>query len=94
LAAAGRASGNNLNSGDDTMSTNRLIVLIGGSSTRKSTVARTLQEVLLPEQWLLEPASTVVAPAVANAVFNAVGARVRHMPISPQAVLDAMKNKA
>ena len=41
-----------------------------------------------------EPASTVVAPAVANAVFNAVGARVRHMPISPQAVLDAMKNKA
>jgi isoquinoline 1-oxidoreductase len=41
-----------------------------------------------------EPASTVVAPAVANAVFNAVGARVRHMPISPQAVLDAMKSKA
>ncbi len=41
-----------------------------------------------------EPASTVVAPAVANAVFNAVGARVRHMPISPQAVLEAMKNKA
>ena len=41
-----------------------------------------------------EPASTVVAPAVANAVFNAVGARVRHMPISPQAVLDAMTKKA
>jgi isoquinoline 1-oxidoreductase len=41
-----------------------------------------------------EPASTVIAPAVANAVFAAVGARVRHMPISPQAVLEAMKNKA
>ena len=41
-----------------------------------------------------EPASTVIAPAVANAVFNAVGARVRHMPISPQAVLEAMKKKA
>jgi isoquinoline 1-oxidoreductase len=38
-----------------------------------------------------EPASTVVAPAVANAIFNAVGARVRHMPISPAAVLEAMK---
>jgi len=41
-----------------------------------------------------EPASTVVAPAVANAIFNAVGARVRHMPISPEAVLTAMKQKA
>ena len=40
-----------------------------------------------------EPASTVVAPAVANAIFNAVGARVRHMPISPGAVLEAMKKK-
>ncbi|MEO8039479.1 MAG: molybdopterin cofactor-binding domain-containing protein, partial [Betaproteobacteria bacterium] len=38
-----------------------------------------------------EPASTVVAPAVANAIFNAVGARVRHMPITPEAVLEAMK---
>jgi isoquinoline 1-oxidoreductase beta subunit len=38
-----------------------------------------------------EPASTVVAPAVANAIYNAVGARVRHMPIAPEAVLKAMK---
>ena len=37
-----------------------------------------------------EPSSTVVAPAVANAVFDAVGARVRHMPITPDAVLKAM----
>ena len=37
-----------------------------------------------------EPSSTVVAPAVANAVFDAVGARVRHMPITPEAVLRAM----
>ena len=40
-----------------------------------------------------EPASTVVAPAVANAIFNAVGARVRHMPITPAAVLEGIKNK-
>ena len=40
-----------------------------------------------------EPASTVVAPAVANAIANAVGARVRHMPISPEAVLAAMKKR-
>jgi isoquinoline 1-oxidoreductase len=40
-----------------------------------------------------EPASTVVAPAVANAIFNAVGVRVRHMPITPQAVLDGLRSK-
>ncbi len=38
-----------------------------------------------------EPASTVVAPAVANAIFNAVGVRVRHMPITPEAVLNGLK---
>jgi isoquinoline 1-oxidoreductase subunit beta len=41
-----------------------------------------------------EPASTVVAPAVANAIYNAVGVRVRHMPITAEAVLAGMKKKA
>jgi isoquinoline 1-oxidoreductase len=40
-----------------------------------------------------EPASTVVAPAVANAIYNAVGVRVRHMPITPEAILDGLKKK-
>jgi isoquinoline 1-oxidoreductase subunit beta len=38
-----------------------------------------------------EPASTVVAPAVANAIYNAVGVRVRHMPITAEAVLSGLK---
>lgn len=38
-----------------------------------------------------EPATTVVAPAIGNAIFNAVGARVRHLPITAQAVKLAMK---
>ncbi len=33
------------------------------------------------------------APAVANAIFNATGARVRRMPFTPQTVLAAIKNK-
>src|SRR6516164_6908177 len=41
-----------------------------------------------------EPASTVVAPAVANAIYNAVGVRVRHMPITAEAVLSGLKKKA
>ena len=38
-----------------------------------------------------EPAVTVVAPAIGNAVFNAVGARVRSLPIDAAAVRAAMK---
>ncbi|WOH64023.1 xanthine dehydrogenase family protein molybdopterin-binding subunit [Bradyrhizobium sp. BWA-3-5] len=38
-----------------------------------------------------EPAVTVVAPAIGNAIFNASGARVRALPITPDAVKGAMK---
>lgn len=37
-----------------------------------------------------EPGLIAVAPAIANAIFNAVGARVRDLPIRPEAVLAAM----
>lgn len=47
-----------------------------------------------PPVGLGEPPTTVVAPAVANAIFNAVGARVRHLPIRPAAVLQAMNDNA
>jgi isoquinoline 1-oxidoreductase len=40
-----------------------------------------------------EPASTVAAPAIANAIFAATGARVRHMPISADAVLEGIRSK-
>ena len=38
-----------------------------------------------------EPATTVIAPAIGNAIFRAVGARVRHLPITPRGVLAALK---
>ncbi|MFO1111605.1 MAG: molybdopterin cofactor-binding domain-containing protein [Bradyrhizobium sp.] len=38
-----------------------------------------------------EPAVTVVAPAIGNAIFNACGARVRSLPITTAAVKAAMK---
>ena len=38
-----------------------------------------------------EPAVTVVAPALGNAIFNACGARVRALPITAEAVKGAMK---
>ena len=39
-----------------------------------------------------EPAVTVIAPAIGNAIFNAVGARVRSLPITSEAVKAAMKS--
>jgi len=37
-----------------------------------------------------EPATTIVGPAIGNAIFNACGARMRHIPITPAAVKAAM----
>lgn len=37
-----------------------------------------------------EASATVVAPAIANAIFSAVGARVRSLPITPEKVKAAM----
>ncbi|SDX34177.1 xanthine dehydrogenase family protein molybdopterin-binding subunit [Litoreibacter albidus] len=38
-----------------------------------------------------EPGTTVVAPAIANAIYNAVGVRMRSLPIRPDDVLAALK---
>ncbi len=40
-----------------------------------------------------EPGVPPVAPAVANALFNATGVRVRRIPITSQALMAALKNK-
>ena len=38
-----------------------------------------------------EPATTVVGPAIGNAIFAAVGVRLRHLPIRPADVASALK---
>ena len=40
-----------------------------------------------------EPPVTVIAPALANAIFTATGARVRSLPFLPERVLKAMRDR-
>ena len=37
-----------------------------------------------------QPVTTVVAPAIGNAIFAAVGVRLRHLPIRPAALRKAL----
>jgi isoquinoline 1-oxidoreductase beta subunit len=41
-----------------------------------------------------EPGTTVVAPAIGNAIFAAVGVRLRDLPIRPAAVLEALTSQS
>jgi len=47
-----------------------------------------------PPVGLGEPGTTVIAPAIANAIFAATGARLRHIPITPEAVRAAIPARA
>jgi xanthine dehydrogenase YagR molybdenum-binding subunit len=38
-----------------------------------------------------EPPIIPTAAAIANAIFNATGARVRHLPITPKRMLEALR---
>jgi nicotinate dehydrogenase medium molybdopterin subunit len=40
-----------------------------------------------------EPAAAPTAPAIANAVFDAVGVRIKELPITPEKVLRALRDK-
>ena len=39
---------------------------------------------------IAEPANIATAPAIANAVYNAIGVRLRQIPMTPAAVLSAL----
>jgi CO/xanthine dehydrogenase Mo-binding subunit len=36
---------------------------------------------------------TPTAPAIANAIYDAVGVRIRTLPMTPQKILQALKKK-
>jgi CO/xanthine dehydrogenase Mo-binding subunit len=41
-----------------------------------------------------EPGTTVVGPAIGNAIFAAVGVRLRHLPIRPATVLRSLTRQS
>jgi xanthine dehydrogenase YagR molybdenum-binding subunit len=42
---------------------------------------------------IAEPSNIATAPAIANAVFNAIGVRLRELPMTPAAVLGALATR-
>jgi xanthine dehydrogenase molybdenum-binding subunit len=40
-----------------------------------------------------EPGLVPTAPAIANAIYDAVGVRIKDLPITPEKVLAALKEK-
>jgi xanthine dehydrogenase molybdenum-binding subunit len=41
-----------------------------------------------------EPGLVPTAPAIANAIYDAVGVRIKDLPITPEKVLAVLKEKA
>ena len=41
-----------------------------------------------------EPPLVAAAPTIANAIYNAIGVRIKETPITPEKILKALKNKA
>jgi xanthine dehydrogenase YagR molybdenum-binding subunit len=39
---------------------------------------------------IAEPANIATAPAIANAVYNAIGVRLRSLPLTPASILGAL----
>ena len=46
-----------------------------------------------PQMGAGETTITIVAAAIANAAYDATGARLRQVPFTPARVLDALKNR-
>jgi CO/xanthine dehydrogenase Mo-binding subunit len=40
-----------------------------------------------------EPATIAAAPAIANAIYDAIGVRIFNLPITPEKILKALKEK-
>ena len=40
-----------------------------------------------------EPCSVAVAPAIANAIYNAIGVRMKELPITPERILKGLREK-
>jgi xanthine dehydrogenase YagR molybdenum-binding subunit len=61
-----------------------------------------IDAVLIEEYWgrsstdaagIGEPATVPTAGAIANAIYNAIGVRIRHMPMTPAVILAALQSR-
>jgi 4-hydroxybenzoyl-CoA reductase alpha subunit len=59
----------------------------------KTFLVRTVDPGPFGAKGVAEPAMTPTAPAIANAIYDAVGVRIRNLPITPQKILEALPKK-
>jgi len=43
---------------------------------------------------MAETSNVPTPPAIANAIYNAVGVRIKDLPITPDKILEALKRKS
>ncbi|MBM4331570.1 MAG: xanthine dehydrogenase family protein molybdopterin-binding subunit [Deltaproteobacteria bacterium] len=59
----------------------------------KTFLVKTIDPGPFGAKGVAEPAMTPTAPAIANAIYDAIGVRIRTLPITPQKILEALKKK-
>jgi len=59
----------------------------------KTSLVETVDPGPFGAKGVAEPAMTPTAPAIANAIYDAVGVRIKTLPITPQKILEALKKR-
>jgi len=63
------------------------------SPPMKTLLVKTVDPGPFGAKGVAEPAMTPTAPAIANAIYDAVGVRIKDLPITPQKILEALKKR-
>jgi len=78
---------------NDTLADYKLATMMESPEIVPMLVETLQQEGPFGAKGIGEPANAPTAPAIANAIFDAVGVRIKELPITPEKVLAALRQK-